>query len=440
VVLLSQAFAGDIIMHPSGRYFQDAAGKPMFLLGYYNWAAVPDGSFIDHPSRYAEMIERGKTYRLNYIRISLGVNRFTDKTQPPSWDGQPTPTPFTYEDGKADLDRWDAVFWDGLRAQCTLARKNGVLVHISLFDGADIRGGREAYRYVNSFWNPKNQTRDFYPDPDGNGNGNIDEDGEFYQTDAFNGNREIGYYQRRLIDKALNETVTFDNVLYEIGNELLSSSTVWNTAVAGYLHTKTEKAVTQNGGDLGAKVNGWAQHSANTPAEVKARVAAIVGQGYPAWEDPDGPALCNVDVSPDDLRQAAWYSFTGGAAGWGGFTVDFWTGGPGFNKEKAAYYRNLRRFIRETGARFWMMTPRHDLVSDNGVNSCLANPGKEYIAYILRHDRAVLDLTAAEGKINYKIYNPCTGKWTNRRSVIGGASHTFDKPAGADDWVIYISR
>ena len=31
----------------------------MFLIGYYGWAAVPDGYFIDHPSRYATMIQRG---------------------------------------------------------------------------------------------------------------------------------------------------------------------------------------------------------------------------------------------------------------------------------------------------------------------------------------------------------------------------------------------
>src|SRR5690606_32246210 len=138
--------------------------------------------------------------------------------------------------------------------------------------------------------------------------------------------------QRRLIAKAIAETADFENVLYEVGNELLSSPSSWNAAVIGYARTLTAKPITQNGGGQAAGIDGWAQHAANTPAEVKTNVAGIVGLGHPAWEDPDGPALSTG--SPDDLRRAAWYAFTGGAAGWGGFTTDFWAGGSGFNTLK----------------------------------------------------------------------------------------------------------
>ena len=47
--LACTAYAGNITVHSSGRYYQDASGKPMFLIGYYGWAAVPDGYYIDHP-------------------------------------------------------------------------------------------------------------------------------------------------------------------------------------------------------------------------------------------------------------------------------------------------------------------------------------------------------------------------------------------------------
>src|SRR6266705_2725459 len=65
-----------VSIDPSHRYYQDGSGKPVFLIGYYGWAAVPDGYFIDHPSRYAAMIQRGAPYKINYVRISLSVNRF----------------------------------------------------------------------------------------------------------------------------------------------------------------------------------------------------------------------------------------------------------------------------------------------------------------------------------------------------------------------------
>src|SRR5436190_13472685 len=84
----------------SNRYYRDASGNPVFLIGYYDWAAVPDGYFIDHPSRYATMIQNGVPYKLNYLRMSSCVNRFTSTTSPQSWNNQPTPTPFAYVNGK----------------------------------------------------------------------------------------------------------------------------------------------------------------------------------------------------------------------------------------------------------------------------------------------------------------------------------------------------
>ena len=32
--------AGDVTVHSSRRYLQDASGKPKFLAGYYDWASV----------------------------------------------------------------------------------------------------------------------------------------------------------------------------------------------------------------------------------------------------------------------------------------------------------------------------------------------------------------------------------------------------------------
>src|SRR6185503_12270885 len=108
------AAAGTVSVHPSNRYYQDANGRPLFLLGYYGWAAVPDGYFIDHPSRYSVMIQQGAPYQLNYLRLSLGVNRFSSATTPQSWNNVSTPVPFAYVGGKADLDQWDERFWSGL--------------------------------------------------------------------------------------------------------------------------------------------------------------------------------------------------------------------------------------------------------------------------------------------------------------------------------------
>ena len=440
------AAAGTVSIHPSNRYYQDGDGRPLFLIGYYGWAAVPDGSFIDHPSRYSTMIQQGAPYKINYIRISLGVNRFTSQTTPQSWNNQPTPVPFAHVGGKANLDQWDSSFWSGLQNQCALAQRDGVMVMVSLFDGVEIRqNGGAAYGYANSFWNPANQSAGFYPDPDSNHNGQIDDPGEFYQTAAFTASTGLGKYQRLLIARAVAQTAAFTNVCFEVGNELGGSDAGWNTAVIGYVKSLTSKPVTQEGNSVcgsaacgrTGNLDGWSEHVANTPAQVKANVAQIVGRGVPAWEDPDGPALSAADVSPDDLRRAAWYSFAGGAAGWGGFTVDYWSFGHGFNDATACYYRSLQSFIEDSGVQFWDMVPSHNLVKNSAANSCLARTG-EYVAYVLRDASVTVDLTGSTGSLPYRLYDPRTNAWGAAQAVSGGGVRTFTRPSGADDWVIYI--
>jgi hypothetical protein len=339
---------------------------------------------------------------------------------------------------KADLDQWDPIFWAGLKAQCNLARRNGFIVHVSIFDGVELRkqGGAD-YGYANSFWNPRNQAKTFYSDPDLNRNGQIDDGREFYQITEFDQNRGIGYYQKKLIDKTVAELASCDNVFYEVGNELLSSDGNWNTAVIRYIKSKTKKTVSQCGGGRAPNLMGWSQHAADTPAQVKENVSSMVGHGWPAWEDCDGPALSDANVSPDDLRRAAWYSLAGGAPAWGGFSVDFWNGGRGFSIPTATYYRNLQAFIQNSNIPFWKMIPQHHLISNHHANSCLALINTAYLAYVLKDSSVTLDLKAESGEILYILYDPKSGISSPHQSVMGGQIQTFTKPDKADDWVIY---
>ena len=425
----------DVQVDPSRRYLRNASGVPVFLLGYYDWAAVAPGFYIDHPATYDEMIRKGAEHGINYIRITLGINCMRSSTDPPSWNGKPTPIAFKTIDGKADLDTWDPVFWKGLRYHCELARKNGMLAHICFFDGVGLRPGTQSYRWSNSPWNTENQTKVVFDNPDRNNNGYADENGDFYQVEAFRSNAGIGRYQRRLIDKALAETSAYDNVFYEIGNELLGSSVEWNAAVVDYVHSKTRKAVTQNEGARAPNIDGWAQHKAGDPLRVKLNAAEIVGKGCPAWEDPDGPAL--IKASSDDLRLAAWYSLVGGAAGWGGFTVDYWDGK--FNAETISYYEHLQTFIRDSGVQYWTMTPSHNLVSNPAENCCLADLGKEYLLYIPNDRSITLDLGLVSGDAVYRLYDPRTGKWPSEGKVSGGSACSISKPHDLQDWVVYVS-
>lgn len=436
LAVASSCTAGrDMQVDPSRRYFRDASGRPVFLLGYYDWASVAPGCYIDQPSTYEQMIRKGAEHGLNYIRITLGINCMRSATDPPSWNGRPTPIAFKTVGGKADLDMWDPVFWKGLRYHCELARKNGMLVHICFFDGVELRPGTQSYRWCNSPWNTANQIKAVFDNPDRNSNGYADENGDFYRVDLFTSNSGLGRYQRRFIEKTLAETSTYDNVFYEIGNEPLGSTAEWNRAVADFVRSKTRKPITQNEGGRAPNIDGWAQHKAGDPLQLKANLAQIVGKGCPAWEDPDGPAL--MQASPDDLRRAAWYSLAGGAAGWGGFTADYWNGK--FNARTATYYQRLQAFIRDSGLRFWEMAPSHDLVSHPAENSCLALPGSEYLVYVANDKSITIDLGKVSGDAVCRIYDPVSGKWQSTARVSGGSVRTIARPADLRDWVVYVS-
>lgn len=443
LLVAAGSFAADVTEDPSLRYYRDASGKPVFLLGYYGWAAVPDGYYIDHPSQYSSMINQGGPYGVNYIRISLGVNRMTSSTNPTSWNGVATPVPFLYtgSPAKADLGQWDTTFWNGLKAQCALARTKGLIVHVSIFDGVELRDqGGAAYGYNNSFWNPNNHASTFYP-----AGSYGDCGGCFYRTSDFNGNTGIGFYQRKLIDKVCSELSTYDNVFFEIGNEMLSADSGWNIAVSNYIMSKTSKPVSMVGGSSSVNGLGSSDHAGDTPAAVRSLINSYVGHGYPAWIDPDGSLLSRAayDTGANDNRRAAWYSFVGGAACFGGFTCDFWAypinPPPGFNTAKATYYKNLQDFITTSGVKFWTMVPQHSLVSNSGVNSCLARTGTDYLAYILNDSSATINLTSVSGTAYYRVYDTKTGVFGSPGSVSGGAVRTFSKPTGADDWAIFVT-
>ncbi|MDO8589569.1 MAG: putative collagen-binding domain-containing protein [Armatimonadota bacterium] len=432
-LLAGSVLASPIGVHPSKRYLTDASGKPVFFIGYYCWASVAPGYYNDSPQRYSDMIVKGAPYGINYLRFSLGINALGGEGTN-YWERDPTPIAFQYVNGKVDLDKWNPVFWSGLRYHAELARRNGVMLHVCLFDGVDYRGGTEKHRWINSFWNVKDQVKDYYGDLDVNQDGNADENGEFYRANDFRNNTGVGRYQRKLIDKALAVTEGYDNVFFEIGNELLGSRADWNAAVIDYVKRNSGKIITQSGGRLAYNADGWCEHNPNSPADVKKTLDGLVGRGCLFWLDPDGSDL--MEASPDDLRRCVWYSFTGGAAGWGGFGDDYWE--RAFSLDTVTYHRNLAKFIKESGVKFWEMTPQHGLVSNNKVNSCLAKTSVEYVVYVLNDETVRVDLRDVTDSATYRLYDPKTGVWAEPQTVRGGAVQTFTKPPGADDWVIHV--
>ncbi len=441
---VGQALA--VELNESKRYYE-ASGKPVFFIGHYDWASVDPASFIDHPSTYKQMIDDAKANNLNYLRVSLSINRFTKNSNPPIYGGSgATPTAFRYVNGKVDLDQWDPDFWAGLEAIAIYARENGVILHVAIFDGVTLRAGLQAYRWGNSQWNIDNHGRNFFGDIDTNGNGSADQDYEFYKPSAFDSSsysgsnpEKLSYYQKRLIDKAISTLNQYDNVLFEVGNETLGASSDWLSQVIRYAKTKTDKLITvnpRNWGDVPANAAGFSDHvGASYPLQVKRSLPDFVGNGMPAWIDPDGASL--MRGSPAGNRLAAWYSFAGGAAGWGGFTTHYWDNDNKGNAATLRYYRHLADFIEQSGIHFWLMEPDHSLTNNSEENSVLSNPGKEYLVYVGNDSSVIINLQ--EGEYNYFTFDPQTGNSSEIGTISGGQPVKLSRPGFASyDWAIYV--
>ena len=143
-------------VHSSNRYFMDAQGNPMFLLGLYAWTGMDPNKTDDLLIDYRTVIDTVSDYDLNYVRTCVSFNRDLSI-------GNPTPYYYDTSVGKYDLDQWDPSFWNGLKALCTYADSKGVIVHVSIFEGCSLKQKNSRppelmfINYSDSFYNLANQ-------------------------------------------------------------------------------------------------------------------------------------------------------------------------------------------------------------------------------------------------------------------------------------------
>jgi hypothetical protein len=96
-------------------------------------------------------------------------------------------------------------------------------------------------------------------------------------------------------------------------------------------------------------------------------------------------------------------------------------------------------FIDSSGVRFWEMTPQHALVSGGTTeNSVLAKANAQYVVYVRDNASVTLNLAGLTHPASYRTYVPTTGAWGAPIAVTGGATWTFTRPSGAEDWVILV--
>ena len=427
--------SGPLRPHPDNpRYFADATGKAVLLVGSHTWNNLVDMGPSDPPPRfdfdaYLDFLVR---YDHNFMRLwawellTWNTKRNTGRetihhVAPHPWartgpgkalDGKP----------KFNLEKLDADYFRRLRSRVDAARKRGIYVSIMLFEGWAMQFSPGAWK-AHPF-HPSNNINGVAGDRNGDGKGL-----EIHELAVPAVTRVQEAYVRKVID-TVND---LDNVLYEISNENHPPSTKWQVHLIDLIH-KHEKTKPK-------------QHPVGMTFQYRGGSNRTLFESPADWvsPNPDGgfrdnpPADTHGKVVINDTDHLwgiggnapwVWKTFTRGL---NPIFMDPYDGvvlGGRFERKwesirrSLGYALGLSRRIDLSSAK-----PHGALAS---TKYCLACPGREYVVYLPEGGSATVDLSAASGQMAIEWLNPRTGKTTRRAGVEGGARRRFEAPFRGD--------
>ena len=221
---------GPLRPHPENpRYFAHAGGRPIYLTGSHTWNNVIDMGETDPPAPldYPAYIQWLKEHGHNFTRLwtweLLRWDTSSLKDQPPrnhfiAQHRYMRTGPGLAVDGKPrfDLTRLNDTYFENLSERVRIAGENGVYVSVMLFEGWGNQTIPDAYAV--SPFNPANNINHIDGDLDGDGVAL-----EVHQLAV----PAITAIQKNYVERVLEALNHYDNLLYEIGNEVHHSSTEW---------------------------------------------------------------------------------------------------------------------------------------------------------------------------------------------------------------------
>lgn len=143
-------------------------------------------------------------------------------------------------------------------------------------------------------------------------------------------------------------------------------------------------------------------------------------------------------IEDNYIRIGAWEIISAGGFFTAGFMTTYAPDKGGWDLDAHQQLQNellwLFEFMNQTI--WWEMSPDDDLTS-NG--HCLANPGKEYVAYSKNGGPVSIDLAVVSNEIQIEWFNPREGNYYPKESIPGGTTQTLTPPFSGD-WVLHIGR
>lgn len=332
------------------------------------------------------------------------------------------------EDGKYDLERWNAEYWDRFETMLDETAKRKIFVQIEVWDRFDYADNGGDARWQIHPYNPKNNINysfdesglaDTYPEHPGRNKQPF----FFFCTPKQRHNEIVHRYQQRFVEQMLSHTLEYDHLLYTIDNET-SGEEEWGRYWAKFLKEHAAKKgktifVTEmwDEWDLTGKTH---QRTFDHP-ELYGFVDVSQNnhnRGQKHWDNflyvrqylasqprpmnttktygADGNKFGHTD---QDGIERFWRHLLAGAASMRFHRPE---SGLGLSEKAVAAIRAARKL--ESKVPLWSVEPHNDLCSDRDANEAYlaADPGRAYALYFParseRRSQVEIDLTAAKGK------------------------------------------
>lgn len=443
------AATGPLRVHPTNpRYFADASGQAILLVGSHTWGNLQDYTYerapAPPPMDFDAYLKFLKQHNHNFFRLWAWETAWNPTAKQSAIRYDPMPYlrtgPGDALDGKPkfDLNQFNPAYFSRIRQRIIAARDSGMYVSVMLFNGFSIdgKGNVGGDPWAGHPLNPKNNIQAF----DGGANGAA----HTLANPATTARQEA--YIRKVID-TVND---LDNVLYEITNEDTGgpANTAWQVHMIRFIQRYEATRPAQH--PVGMTV----QYPAGNDAVLFDSPASWVS---PAAKLPDGAGrkvIINdtdhsyfwIGLRQDGLaaqRAWVWQNFTRGNQclfmdPYLDPSHDKGRNDPSGSKPDP-YWDILRKAMGQTRA----YSQRIDLANMashgrlSSTGSCLANPGREYLVYA-PNGEATLDLTSANGSFETE-WMAADGRIAETGTIDGGAKRTFKAEFGGDG-VLYVHR
>lgn len=433
------------------RYFTDDTGQAIYLTGSHTWATLVEIKGEGDPDfDWRGFLDMAQAHGHNFMRLwTWDHPKFAPWTDDVIvFDPMPYvrtgPEMALDNQPKFDLTHFNPVYFERLRERVREAAQRGIYVAVMFFEGWCLKWSVPTSDAWSSHpFNCHNNVNGV------DGDTNHDGKADVYALESPAVLEHQKAYVRQVID-TVNE---FDNVLYEIINEVENSERgfQWQCHLVDFVRDYERSKPKQH--PIGITAEGGGQFNPVVFASNADWVSPGNGPNRAYRYDPpvgDGSKVVLIDT--DHLwghggnYRWGWKSFLRGLNPlfmdpWGPVPGRTRPGYPGaiLNRRDYPSYPPLRIALGQTRRFAERMNLNETLPRNEFASShyCLANPGFEYLIYIPDDDRVEVYLGIEPKQFTVEWFNVLTSESLVGDPVQGGGTRSLTSPFGLES-VLYL--